>query len=856
MWKITRRDIWSHKFRFLLTTLAVVLGVAFVVGTFVIRDGLKDTFDELVGDINSEIDAEVRGAVEFDESDFAETPAISESLLDVVRGVPGVGEADPVVQDVGVVPLDADGEPLETLGPPIVSANWSESPLSPVTLVDGRPPGPGEFVVDIDTLSDEDFVIGDTYGMIGSDGREDFTLIGTVRFGEANELVGAKLFVFDLPDVQRLAGKLGELDSIAVQAASGTDVASLIDDLNAAVGDQGAEAVTRETVLDEDREDFIFFVDLLSNALLGFALVALFVAAFLINNIFTITVGQRVRELGLLRAVGAKARQVRWSVLVQSFLIGLLATIVGIAAGALIAVAIRAILDAIGFGLPSFDVEIAPLTIIVAAVVGIGVTMAAAISPARRASKVPPVVAMRSDYRLGEGEGRRRTIIGLIFLVIGVLLLLTGLFGDPPNGLAMAFNLGVGAIGIFIGVTLLSPLFAGPLARGIGMVVTGASRLFHRGRSGPAARLARENAARNTRTSAATAGALMIGLALITTAGVFGESLKQTLSDILDDSILADFYISDDTGFGQPFSSDVASRLDEAPELGAVSGFRSGNVRIDGDEKNLAAMSLDQLAGLIDIDVTEGEVSSAPNSIVVHEDPVEDLDLAVGDTITAEFPSGETADLTVIAVFSDTTVVGTNWLIDVSLWDQHYSTDDDLFVAASAADGVDPETARAAVDAAVADFPQVKVEDRREFQESQEAQVDSLINVINVLLGLALVIAVLGIAITMALAVFERTREIGLLRAVGMKRGQAAWMVLGESVIVSIFGALLGIALGILFGYAAVSAVPEAVVNAFAVPWGSLVTYVIAAAVAGLLAGLYPAWRAGRLNVLDAIAEA
>jgi putative ABC transport system permease protein len=856
MWKITRRDIWAHKFRFLLTILAVVLGVAFVVGTFILRDGLKEVFDELVGDINSEIDAEVRGAVEFDESDFAATPPIPDSLLPVVREVPSVAEAAPVVQDVGIVPLDAQDEAIETLGPPVVSANWTDSPLSPATLEEGRPPGPGEFLVDFDTLADEDYVIGETYGMIGAEGREEFTLVGTVRFGENNDLVGAKLLVFDLADVQRLAGKVGELDSIAVAGQSGTDVTTLVDDLNAVVADQGAEAVSRETVIDEDRSDFTFFVDIMSNALLAFALIALFVAAFLINNIFTITVGQRVRELGLLRAVGAKARQVRWSVLAQSFLIGLLATIVGIGAGALIALAIRAILDAVGFGLPSFDITIAPVTIIVAAIVGIGVTMAAAISPARRASKVPPVVAMRADYRLGEGEGRRRTIIGAIFLVVGVFLLLTGLFGDPPNGLALAFNLGVGAICIFIGVTLLSPLFAGPLARAIGMVVTGASRLFHRGRSGPSARLARENAARNTRTSAATAGALMIGLALVTTAGVFGESLKQTLSDILDDSVEADFFITDDTGFGEPFPSQLAADLEAAPEIGAVSGFRSGNVRIDGDEKTLAAVALDQFGQLVDIDVQEGELSSAPNGIAIHDDPAEDLDLGIGDTLTAEFPSGESADLTVIAIFSDTTVTGTNWLIDMSLWDEHYSSDEDLLVAAAAAEGVEPGAARAAVDEIAAGFPQVKVEDRQEFQQSQESQVDALINVINALLGLALVIAVLGIAITMALAVFERTREIGLLRAVGMKRGQAAWMVLGESVIVSIFGALLGIALGMLFGYAAVTAVPESVVNAFAVPWGSLVTYVIAAAIAGVAAGLYPAWRAGRLNVLDAIAHA
>ena len=842
MLRIALKGILGHKVRFGLTTLAVVLGVSFVAASFILRDGLNDTFDGLVADIYENTDVQVRGVTEFSESDFEGDVLIDQSIGELVASVDGVAESYTDLQLDGIIPIAPSGDPLSTFGPPIFGGVWVESPISVTQIIEGTPPGPGEFVIDITSAEDEGFTIGETYEVIFPNGRESFTLSGILRFGDEDALVGAVLTGYDADEFRALTGTEDKIQTVTIAADPGVSQ----EELTARVQNvlpSGVEAVTGEQVIEENEDEFGEIIGIIGNAFTGFALVSLLVASFLIANIFNITIGQRIRELALLRAVGATTTQVRTSVLAESIVIGLLSAVLGIGGGVLMAQIIITALDAAGAGFPPVDMIIAPLTIIVALVVAIFVTLLASLLPAFQAGRVPPVAAMREGYQL-ERKPRQRLVFGLIVTGIGALLMANGLFGSA-SGSGLIFALGFGCLFVFVGTTTLSPLIAAPVVRTLGEPLRAI---------GISGRLAQQNSAGSADKTATAAGALMIGLALVASAGVFGASLKETISGTLDNSIEADFFLTED-GFGGGFGSGLAERVSVADEFDQVAAFRFGNIRVDGDEKQVFATNVDQLDGLIDPDVVSGDLADVgAGSLLLHEDPASDLGLSVGDPITIEFASTETTELVVGAIYSDALILG-NWVIDIEVWDQFFSIDNDVFVAARIADGVEIPAAQQALDAITEDFPQVIVQDQAEFRASQESQVDFLLTIINTMLAFSLLIALLGIAITMTLAVFERTREIGLLRAVGMTRRQAWSMILGESVLVAVFGALLGLAVGLVFGYAAVSAIPESIVNTFAIPWGTLVASMIVSAIIGLIAGLFPAWRAGRMNVLDAISH-
>ncbi|NOX31445.1 MAG: ABC transporter permease [Actinobacteria bacterium] len=842
MFRISLKSILGHKFRFLLTLAAVVLGVGFVVASFVIRDGLKETFNSLIEDINADTDVQVRGFVEFSESDFQDDPLIDETILAEVQSIEGVAEAIGGAGFGGIIPIRADGNPLESFGPPLLGFNYIDSALTPTRLVEGAPPERGEFVLDITTAEDKGFVIGERYDVVFPGGRESFTLSGLVSLGDGNATVGAVLTAYETSQFQELTDTVGRIQTISIRADPDVGATELAARIQAQLPD-GVEAVTSDTVIEEGQADFGQIVDILGGVLTGFALVSLLVASFLISNIFNITIGQRVRELALLRAMGATTTQVRVSVLTEAGLIGLTAAALGIGFGAVVALGLRAALNAVGFGLPAFGINISAGTIITALIVAIGVTLLASLLPAFQAGRVPPVAAMHDGYQLPIRRKARR-VLGGAMTSFGVLLMLVGLFGST-SGFGLIAVLGGGSVLVFVGITTLSPLFASPVVRTIGSPL----RKF-----GFTGRLAQENAAGSAHKTASAAGALMIGLALVAAAGVVGASLKQSLSNTLDTSIQADFFIGQG-GPGTGFGSSLARDLRATDEFDQVAAFRVGKMRVGGDTKDVFATNFDQLDGLIDPDVVSGSLSdAAPASILLHEDPASDLGASIGDPIVVEFASGGSTELTVAAIYTDALILG-NWVIDIAVWDEYFSLDSDLFVAAKIADGVEISAAQQTLNALSVDFPQVDIQDQAEFQRSQENQVDSLLNVINMMLLFALVIALLGIAITMTLAVFERTREIGMLRAVGMTRKQARWMIIAESVLVALFGAALGLSVGVLFGWAAVSAIPDSVVNTFAIPWISLIFALVISAVIGVVAGLFPAWRAGRMNVLDAISH-
>lgn len=843
MWKLSVRQLLSHKIRFLMTSFAVILGVSFVVGSLVVTDTVRRSFDTLFDEITEGTDLVVRSESAFEDQSFSgNREPLPEDLVERVAAVDGVEVAEGGVGGTAQ-PVAPDGEPVTTTGAPLLGTTWGATDrLYPVTLSEGeKPDEAGEIALDQGTFDEFDFELGQPVDVLLPAGRETFTLVGTATFGESNSLAGARLTMFTAEEAQRVFDREGLVEEIYVGLADGADA----DAVQAAVAGNvpsGVEVVTGDAVADEGSEEIGQFVDIFGNVLLGFAAVALFVSAFYIYNTFSIILGQRVRELALLRAIGASAAQIRRTVVLEALLVGTVASVIGTGTGMLTALGLRQLLNAGGFGLPSDALVLEPVTVVAAFVIGIGVTLVASVIPARSAAKVPPIAALRDGLVANERSRRLRLAIGAVMTGLGALLVLIGLT-VADGAVATLSSLGLGAVLVFLGIANLSPLFAGPVAHALGTPV---ARFF-----GEPGVLARENATRNPYRTASTASALVIGLALVTMASVVGTSVKDTFAAKIDQSVDADFVISESSFAG--FSPRLAENLSETPEIEAVSGIRFGRFQFEGRVRDLVAVGPDG-GELVDIDIQDGATLAelGAEGIFVHEDPARDLGLAPGDEVTVAFAATGEQTFTVTGIHADATFAG-NYVISTEAWDANFTDRVDGVVMAKAVDDVDPAQARAAVEAALAEFPQADIEDRQEFLASQQAQIDQILVTVNVLLLLAVVIAVLGIANTLALSVFERTRELGLLRAVGMSRRQTRRMVRWEAAIVSLFGAVLGIGVGVLFGLAASAAMPESFLDRISIPTGTLVGLLVLAIVAGLLAAIAPARRAARLDVLRAI---
>ena len=504
-------------------------------------------------------------------------------------------------------------------------------------------------------------------------------------------------------------------------------------------------------------------------------------------------------------------------------------------------------MNALGFDLPDFSLTLEPRTVIVGLIVGIGVTLGASLTPARRAATVPAVAAMRPGFRFGAGEGKRRTIIAAVLAVIGLGGVFLGLFGGIDSTPLLLLALGGGAVLTFVSVALFAPLFSSPSASFLGLPF---ERL-------PAWRttghLARENAASNNKRTASTAAGLMIGLALIGMATVVASSLKSSFRDQMGSTLTADYLVNHPND--QNFAAELAEQVGALPEFGEVSGVRFGSMRVDGDTKAVTSTNMAELLDLLDVDVIAGDPATAANEsgILIHEDVANDRSLAVGDPLTVEFAATGEQTLTVGAIYTNAFIVG-NYALDDSGWLANFGTDDINVVAANIAEGVDEDAAATAMASVAASFPQLEFETNAEFSDRMESRLDSLLVIINVFLGLAILIALLGIANTMALSVLERTQEIGLMRAIGMTRRQTRSMIRLEAAIVALFGALLGVLVGLFFGWIATTAIPSSIISRLTIPWATLVIYAIVATLAGVLAASFPARRAARLQMLQAIA--
>ena len=843
MFKVTVSSLLSHKLRLVLTTIAILIGVASVSGTLIFIDTINSTFNSIFQAANSGVAVTVRGHVlrgSGNNIGGAGRNPIPTSLLATVRQVPGVQNAVGILFRDGATLIGSDGKPIGGNGPPTFGANWvSDSQISPYHLKSGAAPtGPSDVVIDAGTAKSNNFHVGDSVPIAFTAAPEQtFTITGIAGFGNSNSLAGATISLFTEATAERVLNGQDKYDEIDTSAKSGVTDTALRDRIasqlpsyaEAQTGQQAAQAAQQST--EATISTFI------GTPLLVFAGIFLFVGSFLIVNTFNILVAQRTRELALLRALGATRRQVLTSVLVEATLTGLFASIIGVLAGLGIASALEALINAP----PGTTLSLQPRSFIVGIAVGVVITVLAATFPARRATRVPPVAALREAVPDTQAVPRRRIISGAVVLVLGCVLFGIGVSGATSVSLEL---LGAGVLAIFIGVAMLAPLVVGPIAEVLGWPV---QRV--RGVSGL---LARENARRNPRRTALTAAALMIGLALVTSVAVLTASFRASSDAAIAGALKGDFIVFDQNG-GQ-FSPAVATALKSDSKLRDVTELRASSILIGSSSQQITALDPTTAQATVSLDMSSGDQNSisATNTAIVDAAEASSRNLHVGSVVTVGFPEGADVAMRIGGVYKQN-AIAQGYLVSLSTLQPYVSSGNDDALLVNAAPGVSVQEAESSLKSELKQFPLVTGMSRAEYRDYTGKQIDSFLNLITGLLFLALVIAVLGIVNTLALSVLERTREIGLIRALGMTRGQTRSMVRWESVLISLIGAVLGLVVGVGIGVALASALHNLGIDHVAVPGGNLLYYAVVAGLFGVLAAIFPALRASRLDVLQAI---
>ena len=846
MIKLTLRGLWSRKLRTTLTFVVVMLGVSLMAGTLVLTDTIKKTFDDLFADVNRGTDVYVRGVTQF-ESSFGDTqrPRLDDTIVEDIEAVDGVAVGEPSVQGYAQI-IDKDGNPLGDpgFGPPTFGGNWGTvAELNPFTLVQGgrAPEADDELVIDKRSADDAGFDVGDTVGVQTQTGLEKYKLVGIARFGTADSPGGASFALMTLPAAQERVGQPGMIDSVSVVADKGVSQRELADRVKAQVGDD-AEVLTGAEITKENQDDIEQGLQFFTGFLTAFAAIALVVGAFVIYNSFTILVAQRNREMALMRAVGATRGQVLRGVLLEAVVIGGLASVAGFLLGLAVTSGLRAVMDAFGFDLPAGDIIVRPDAVVTAVLTGFIVTVASAVVPAMRASRVSPLAAMRDVAVERTTRMWIRVVLAVAITVLGALSLFSGVARD---GGVQAVGLGV--LLIFVAAVLFGPVLARPTVEVIGAPLPAVK--------GMVGQLARQNAARNPKRTAATASALLIGVAIIAFFLAFNSSLRASIDNVVEEQFVGDYVVNTSTfGFGG-LPPTLSQRLNELPQVDVAAGIRGVQARIA--DNNTFATGVDPVPAfkLFDLAPIQGTPTdlAEPDTIAVFEGRADDKGWSVGDEVDVVFPQYGSTTLRVAMIYANKELAG-DYTIGFSTLDKYVPDPADFAVFARLADGVDPDKARPALEAVADDYPTGELLDVEEYKDATAEQFTPILGLVTVLMLLTIIIAVLGIMNTLALSVLERTRELGLVRAVGGTRRQVRAMIRWESVVIAVLGSTIGLGLGLFFAWSIGKALEEDGFTTYEVPYLWVAGVVVISALFGMLAALYPAWRAGRLDVLDAIA--
>ena len=842
MWRTTYRNLLAHKLRLAMSGLAIVLGVAFVSGTLIFTDTLSRTFNSLFSATSADVN--VSRAAAFEQGIAGTGSYVPRELVNQIAEVDGVEAVEGFVQGEGVYILDANGKVLDTGGAPGLGVSWQqERAVSPTTLVDGRAPrGPTEVAIDTDAAKEAGYSVGDRITVLTPGPRVEAEVVGTFRFGDEGGLAGASLTAFDTDTAQQLLTAPGQFHGISIAAADGVSDAVLKERVAALAGAEYDVKTAAEQAdsLAADLSDSLQFINVF---LLVFAGVALFVGTFIILNTFSMLVAQRTKELALLRALGAKRAQVTRAVLGEALVLGLLGSTVGLAVGYAVAAGLRALFGSFGVTLDG-ELVLAPDTVVWSYVIGVVVTVLAAYVPARRAAKTPPIAAMRADAVSTERSLRRRTLTGGVLSGLGAAALVAGsISSDGSSGASLV---GLGALALILGATALSPVLARPFLRLVGAALP---RLW-----GTPGHLARENAVRNPRRTAATASALMIGLALVSAFTVIGASTNKSVDALISGSVQAELVVS--SAVQQPFTPQIAEQVAGVEGVQAVMPLRWGQAQVDRRTSFITGVDPATLDDSIALDWVDGSSAGlAGNGVVVDETTATDRGWALGDSVEVLGAGGQRLQVVVGGIFEPNQVVGST-VVSLATHARIGGVPLDRYVYVDLADDTTVADVRPAVETALAGYPVVDVKDQAEFRDEQKGQVEQLLMLINAMLLLSVIIAALGIVNTLAMSVIERTREIGLLRAVGLGRAQLRRMIRLEAVVISLYGAVMGLVLGTAFGVALSRALSDQGITELAVPVPRLGLFLAVAALIGVLAALGPARRASRMQVLDAIATA
>ncbi len=847
------KSLAGRKLRTALTALAIVLGVAMMSGAYVLTDTIDKAFNTIFVESYADTDAVVTGkdaGFSF-EGESSETPPIPEETLEQVRAVDGVEVATGSVQDFQTKLLRPDGEAIDTGGAPSFAFGIETAPeyerFNPLNIVEGRwPSGGGEVAVDEGVANEEELELGDRIGVAALGPAQEFEIVGIAKYGDLSSIGGATFAIFDVPTAQELLDKQGQLDSVQVAAADGTTPEQLTQRIQAELGDDFTVQTGVERA-DEESSELATFTTIIRYFLLSFAGIALFVGAFVIFNTLSITVAQRMREFATLRTLGASRRQVLRSVILEALVIGLGASIVGLFAGLGLAVGLNALFKALNLDLPQTETVFATRTIVVSLLVGTLVTLVAGLFPAIRATRVPPIAAVREGATMPRGRFARFTPYIATAIVALAVLALAYASLDDDIAIGDRFGLlGLGVVALFIGVAMLSSRLVRPLARVVGIPARRAG--------GAAGKIAERNAQRNPGRTAATAAALMIGIALVTFISVLANGLRVTNSDAIQRQLQSDLIVTSQDGYSE-FPAAAGDAVADLEGVETVSNVRQDIAKVAGSAANLTGLD-ERINEVYDFRWEQGSdellAQLGADGAVLPSNVAEDKDLAVGDSITVLTSDNEERDFVVRGIYEGSPFYPLLGSASISqeAFDELYERPRNRFTLLNI--GGSQAAVRTSVEEALEPFPDTRTQTRPEWIEKEDQEIQQFLLLLYVLLALSVIISLFGMVNTLALSVFERTRELGMLRAVGMTRRQTRRMIRHESVITALIGAALGLPLGIFLAALVTRALSQYDVG-FDVPIGQLIVLAVVAVFAGLLAAITPARRAAKLDPLRAL---